>query len=130
MASGSMFVRPTAWKGESLYGIEVREYGAVTMVELRGDFDLFTMGDFRETLNRVLGSMRPTLLDLSGITFLDRESARELAVRAQIYANRMTLRNPSPQVTASIEAFRLGEWISFNPGANHEEPPVVSEAPS
>jgi hypothetical protein len=33
-------------------------------------------------------------------------------------------------VTASVEAFRLGEWISFHPGADREEPPVVSEAPS
>jgi anti-anti-sigma factor len=113
-----------------LYGIEVREYGAVTMIELQGELDLFTLSDLRETLNRILESMKPTLLDMSGITFLDLESARELAVSAQIYANRLTLRNPSPQVTASVEAFRLGEWISFHPGADREEPPVVSEAPS
>ena len=113
-----------------MYGIEVREYGAVTMVELRGELDLFTLGDLRETLNRVLGSMKPTLLDLSGITFLDLHSARELAVRSQLFADRLTLRNPSPQVTASVEAFGLEEWISFHPGADREEPPVVSEAPS
>jgi anti-anti-sigma regulatory factor len=85
-----------------LYGIEVREYVAVTMVELRGELDLFSLDDLRKTLNRVLDSMKPTLVDLSGITFLDLESARELAVRSQLYARRLTLRNPSPQVEASI----------------------------
>ena len=111
-----------------MYGIEVREYGASTLVELRGELDLFTLVDLRKTLNRLLVSMRPTLLDLSGVTFLDLESARELAVRCQLYANFLTLRNPSPEVRASVAAFELGEWISFHPGSDREEPPLVSEA--
>jgi anti-anti-sigma factor len=114
----------------SLYGIEVREYGAITLVELRGELDLFTLFDLRKTLNRLLVSMRPTLLDLSGVTFLDLESARELAVRCQLYANFLTLRNPSAEVRASVAAFELGEWISFHPGSDREEPPLVSEASS
>ena len=113
-----------------MYGIEVREYGAVTMVELRGELDLFTLGDLREALNRVLSLGRPALVDLSGITFLDLHSARELAVRSQLCADHLTLRNPSPQVSASVEAFGMEEWISFHPGTDREEPPVVSEAPS
>ena len=112
-----------------MYGIEVREYDVVTMVEVRGELDLFTLGDLKKTLNRVMGSMRPALLDLSGITFLDIESARELALRCQLYANRLTLRNPSPQVMASVAAVRLGEWIHFRFDADREEPPVTSEAP-
>jgi anti-anti-sigma factor len=112
-----------------LYGIEVREFVAVTMVELRGELDLFSLDDLRKTLNRVLDSVKPTLVDLSGITFLDLESARELAVRSQLYARRLTLRNPSPQVEASIRAFRMREWIDFHSG-NREGPPLVSEAPS
>ena len=110
--------------------MEVREYGAVTMVELWGELDLFSLEELRETLNRVLGSMKPALVDLSGITFLDLCSARELAVRCQLWDRLLTLRNPSPQVSASVESFGLGEWISFHPGADREEPPVVSEAPS
>ncbi len=113
-----------------MYGIEVREYDAVTMVEVRGELDLFTLGDLKETLNRIMASMRPTLLDLSGITFLDLASTRELALRCQLYANQLTLRNPSPQVMASVAAFRLGEWIHFRSDADREEPPVTSEAPS
>jgi anti-anti-sigma factor len=113
-----------------LDGIEVREYGAVTMVELRGELDLFTLGDLREALNRVQSLGRPALVDLSGITFLDLHSARELAVRSQLYADYLTLRDPSPQVSASVEAFGMREWISFHPGTDREEPPVASEAPS
>jgi anti-anti-sigma factor len=113
-----------------LYGIEVREYVAVTMVELRGELDLFSMADLRETMNRVLSLSRPALVDLSGITFLDLHSARELVLRYQLHADHLTLSNPSRWVSASIEAFGLGSWIHFHPGADREEPPVISEAPS
>jgi len=113
-----------------LYGIEVREHGAVTMVELRGELDLYSLGELRENLNRALGPRRSVLVDLSGITFLDLECARELAVRSQLDADRLTLRNPSPHVQASVEAFGMEGWIRLYPGADREEPPVVSEAPS
>jgi anti-anti-sigma regulatory factor len=123
-------MNPPVMEGETLYGIEVRESGAGMTVVLRGEWDLFSLSDLRKTLNSVLDLCRPTLVDLSGITFLDLESARELAVRAQLYAHRLYLRDPSPQVTASIKAFGLGDWFRFRPGADREEPPLVSEAPS
>jgi hypothetical protein len=98
------------------------------LVELWGEFDFFSLGDLCGTLNGVLDLRKKILVDLSGITFLDLASARELAVRAQLYAHRLTLHNPSPQVTASVEAFRLASWIPFHPRADREEPPLVSEA--
>ena len=113
-----------------MYGIEVREYGSVTLVELWGEFDLFTLHDLRETLNRILDSMKPVLVDLSEITFLDLDSARELAVRSELYARHLVLRNPSLQVRASIEAFGLGEWMNLHPTSDRAEPPLISEAPS
>ncbi len=113
-----------------MYGIEVRESGAGVSVALWGEWDLSSLSDLRKTLNGVLGLRRPTLVDLSGITFLDLDSARELAVRAQLYAHHLFLRNPSPWVAASIEAFGLGGWIPFHPGTDNEEPPVFSEASS
>jgi anti-anti-sigma regulatory factor len=113
-----------------LYGIEVRESGAGMLVELWGELDLLSLSDLQRTLNDVLGLQRPTLVELSGITFLDLASARELAVRAQLYADHLTLHNPSLQVTASVEAFGLGGWIHFYSGADLEEPPVFSEASS
>jgi anti-anti-sigma factor len=110
--------------------MEVRECGgAVTMVALRGELDLFTLDDLRETLGRVLSQGRPALVDLSGITFLDLDSARELAASSRLHPGCLALSNPSRWVLASVEAFGLGEWISFHPDADREEPPVVSEAP-
>jgi hypothetical protein len=111
-----------------LYGIAVRESGVGMLVELWGEFDLFSLGDLCHTLNRVIGLRRKTLVDLSGITFLDLASARELAVQAQLYAHRLTLHNPSRQVKASVEAFGLANWIRFHSRADRDEPPVVSEA--
>ncbi len=113
-----------------MYGIEVRESGTGMTVELWGELDLFSLGDLRKTLNGVLTLRRPTLVDLSGITFLDLESARELAVRAQLYASHLSLHNPSPQVAASVEAFGLGSWMRFYFSADREEPPIFSETSS
>ena len=116
------------WK--NLYGIEVRESGGEILVELWGEFDLFSLADLRRTLNKVLDLQKKTLVNLSGITFLDLTSARELAVRAQVYARHLTFRYPSPQVMASVEASGLGAWIRFHPGPDREEPQIFSEAPS
>ena len=62
-----------------------------------GEFDLFSLGDLYRTLNGVLDLRKKILVDLSGITFLDLASTRELAVHAQLYADHLTLHNPSPK---------------------------------
>jgi hypothetical protein len=62
-----------------------------------------------------------------GLVYVDPASARELAASSQL--GYLTLINPSRWVLASIEAFGLGEWITFRPDTDREEPPVVSEAP-
>ena len=111
-----------------MYGIEVRESGAGMTVELRGEWDLSSLRDLRETLDRVLDLRRSTIVDLSGITFLDLQSARELAVHSQLYA--LSLRSPSPQVTASLEAFRLEDWFRFHSDGDRNEPTAVSETSS
>ncbi len=113
-----------------MYGIAVRESGAGMLVELWGEFDLFSLGDLCRTLNWVLDLRKEILVDLSGITFLDLASTRELAVHAQLYADHLTLHNPSPQVTASVKAFGLVNWVHIYSGTGREEPPLVSEAPS
>ena len=99
------------------------------LVELWGEFDFFSLGDLSATLNGVLDVGRKTLVDLSGITFLDLSSARELAVRAQLYTHRLTLHNPSLQVTASVEAFGLANWLPFHSRTDREENPRSSLKP-
>jgi hypothetical protein len=92
-----------------------------------GEFDLFSLTDLRKTLNGILALCKRTLIDLSGITFLDLDFARGLALRLQLYAT-ISPCTTLPQVTASVRVFGLWGWARFHPGANRDEPPVVSEA--
>jgi hypothetical protein len=110
-----------------LYGIELRESGTGMMVELWGEFDVFSLRDLREALNKVSMLRRPTLVDLSGITFLDLQSAREFAVRSLLYAQYLTFGNPSAEVLASLKALGLEGWVRIEPYAGHDGPPVFSE---
>ena len=110
-----------------MYGIEVRQSGAGILVELWGEFDLFSLARLRGALNHVASLRRPTLVDLSGITFLDLLSARELAIRSQLYSHFLTFGNPSPEVTTSTRAFGLEGWVRSEARGDHREPPVISE---
>ena len=97
-----------------MFGIEVREWGETgVLVELRGEFDQHNLEDLRETLSGVVALRRPTLVDLSGVTFLDVGVTRELAIRSQLYAHHLILCNPSWQVWASVAACGFESWISF-----------------
>ncbi len=91
------------------------------MVELRGEFDLFALKPLREVLSGVASLRRPTVVDLSGITFLDAASIRELAVHSQLYAHHFAFRNPSWQVAASMEACGLDSWFR-HPHTERAEP--------
>ncbi len=110
-----------------MYGIEVRQSGAGILVELWGEFDLFSLTRLREALNGVASLRQPTLVDLSGITFLDLLSARELAIRSQLCSHFLTLANPSPEVTASARAFGLEGWVRSEARGDRKEPPIISE---
>lgn len=97
-----------------MYDIEVRHPGNGSVeIELRGEFDLTSENELRETLSRVASLRRPTTIDLSWVTFMDLQSTRELAVRSQIYAHHITLINPSWQVKRSVRACKLGKWVRF-----------------
>jgi anti-anti-sigma regulatory factor len=82
-------------------------------IELRGEFDLASATELRSTLDNVASLRKPTTVDLSGVTFLDLQSTRELAVRSQLYAHHLTLVNPSWQARASVKACKLHEWVRF-----------------
>ncbi len=110
-----------------MYGIELRESGAGVVVELWGEFDFFSLRDLREALGDVLALHRPTLVDLSGVTFLDLQSARELAVRSLLYARHLSFANPSAGALASLKALGLEGWLRLDPDAYSDGPPVFSE---
>lgn len=109
----------------ALYGISLEEVGARASVGLWGEFDLYSLAELRETLDRVSAPGRPVAVDLSGVVFMDLQSARELVVRSLIQAHQLTFENPSPGVLASIRALWMEQPIT---GAEREEPQVFSGA--
>lgn len=86
-------------------------------VGLRGELDLSTIDELREVLSAAASFRRPVVVDLSGVTFMDLQSTRELAVRSQLYAHQLTLLDPSWQVRSSVRACKLGRWVKFERGA-------------
>jgi anti-anti-sigma regulatory factor len=109
-----------------LHGIEAVDHGAGVTVGMRGEFDAYSLPDLRETLDHVCTLGKPVVVDLSGVTFLDLQSARELVVRSLIQAQHLAFENPSPRVLASIWALGIDGRTRIHSG--HEEPPVFSEA--
>jgi hypothetical protein len=97
------------------------------VVELWGEFDIFSLRDLRKALSEVSTLRRPALVDLSGITFLDLQSAREFALRSLLYARHLSFANPSAEALASIKALGLEGWIYLSPEAYRSEPPVFSD---
>ena len=96
-----------------MHGIEVMETGEGMLIELSGELDLCSLTELRKTLGGVASLGMPTVVDLSAVTFLDLISARELAVRAEIHAQNLALRNPSREATASFSASRVDGRLRF-----------------
>ena len=97
-----------------VYDIKVRDSGGRDVrVELRGEFDMYALDERRKAPSNALSFRRPTVVDLSGITFLDVQSTRKLAIVCRPYAHHLTLIDPSCQVRASIEAYVLRERFYY-----------------
>jgi anti-anti-sigma factor len=109
-----------------VYDIEVRRRGALTLVRLRGEFDLFALGKLRETFEAVASLPGRILVDLAELTFLDLLSARELAARSQLEGFRLAFQSPSPEAAASIEAAGLEAWFRFHPDPDRNDPQIFS----
>ncbi len=109
-----------------MHGIQAEDFGAGVTVGMRGEFDAYSLPDLRETLDHVCAFGKPVVVDLSGVTFLDLQSARELVVRSLIQAHQLAFENPSSGVLASIRALGIDGRSRIHTG--REEPPVFSEA--
>lgn len=109
-----------------MHGIQAEDFGAGVTVGMRGEFDAYSLPDLRETLDHVCAFGRPVVVDLSGVTFLDLQSTRELVVRSVIQAHQLVFENPSSSVLASIRALGVDGKTHIHTG--QEDPPVFSEA--
>ncbi len=92
---------------------------ANTCVGLRGEFDVSDLQSLRDVLEGALRAGTMIDVDLSGVAFLDARCAHELATRSLRQGDRLTLRDPSWQARASLEACGVGgvivpvrEWAS------------------
>ncbi len=109
-----------------MHGIEAVDHRAGVSIGMRGEFDAYSLPDLREALDHVGAFGKPVVVDLSGVTFLDLQSARELVVRSLIQAHQLAFENPSSSVLASIRALGIDPQARIYGG--REEPPVFSEA--
>ena len=102
-----------------MYGIGVEESRAGIAVKMSGEFDVFSWPALRAALDDASSSGRPATVDLSRVTFLDLQSARELVVRSLIQAHQLSFENPSPNVLASIRARGIKDGLHADP--THQE---------
>ena len=109
-----------------MHGIQAEDFGAGVTVGMRGEFDAYSLPDLRETLDHVCAFGKPVVVDLSGVTFLDLQSTRELVLRSMIQAHQLVFENPSSNVLASIRALGMDGKSHVHTG--QEDPPVFSEA--
>ena len=80
-------------------------------VELHGEFDVSDLQRLRNVLEDVRRTGTIIEVDLSRVAFLDVRCAHELAVRSFRRGDCLTLRNPSWQARASLEACGVGGVI-------------------
>lgn len=109
-----------------MYGIHAEESGPGVRVGMRGEFDVFSLPEMRGTLDGACASGKPVVVDLSGVTFLDLQSTREIVVRAMMQSHLLHFENPSRGVLASVRA--LGTDAPSRIRTGREDFPVFSEA--
>ena len=98
-----------------MHSIEVRNTDGTTRAKMRGEFDFSVLEELRSTLDGLVGLRRAVDVDLSGVTFLDLQVSRELAVYSRLYGHHFVFRDPSWQACRSIRACGLEGWIQTQP---------------
>ena len=100
------------------------------MVKLSGELDVRYRRTLEEALRACLASGRPTLVDLSEVTFMDSRCLRELAIHYQLGTGRVVLCDPSQEVEVGVAACDLEGWLDFvytpAPGIRHATPQRAS----
>lgn len=98
------------------------------LLTLSGEFDIRRRRALERTLLGCLASGGPTVVDLSGVTFMDSWCLRELAVHHQLGGGRMVLCDPSQDILVGVAACDLEGWLDFVYTADPEPPPGTAAA--
>lgn len=110
-----------------MHGIEVSQRdGDIGWISLSGEFDVSRLEELRNALKAAIASPVETIVDLSEVTFLDLDSARELVFHCGLSPEGVIPANPSWQVAASVQACGLEDWVRF--GGNEPRPALFSNA--
>lgn len=83
------------------------------VIKLSGELDVRYRRILEDALRDCLASGRPTLVDLSEVTFMDSRCLRELAIHYHLGAGRVALCDPSQEVEVGVAACDLEGWIDF-----------------
>lgn len=97
----------------SSYEINVRTSpGGERVIELYGEFDLHSLCDLSDALERETGPRHATSVDLSGLTFADLCTLRELS-NALLFYPGLSLCSPSWQILRGARACGLEERLGL-----------------
>lgn len=105
--------------GSKVYPIGVRQApedgleDLPLLVELSGELDVRYQGVLEGVLDECVASGRFTLIDLSGVTFMDSRCMRELAIQYLLSDGRVVLCDPSREVALSVAACELETCLDF-----------------
>lgn len=103
------------WVG---YEIETRQSAdGGLVVELRGEFDLHSLDELKRCLMVAVGFRCAVVVDLSGVTFADVSTLRELAAYGHLYSHHLTLCDPSPMLLRSVGVCGIPDWFEFGSSA-------------
>jgi anti-anti-sigma factor len=103
----------SAIKSDSTISVRARRDDQPIMVKLSGELDVSYQKILEDTLDGCLASGRPTVVDLSEVTFIDSRCVRELAIHYQLGEGRVALCDPSREVELGVAACDLEGWIGF-----------------
>src|ERR671916_2007409 len=87
--------------------------GRPILAKLSGELDVLYQKMLGDALGDCLVSGRPTLVDLSEVTFMDSRCVQELAFYYQLGKERVALCDPSQELELSVAACDLEDWVDF-----------------
>ena len=95
-----------------MYDIKVhRSATREVRVEPWGMLDLYPFDEPQEAPDNMWSLRKPTVVELSSITFQDIQSIREPIIASQLYAQHLIPADSSQQARACVEAFGMAKWF-------------------